>query len=77
LPVPIGREAIRRRGLLAAKSKRFGPDHPDTIQARRELLEARLADHIRQVVDGAPPLTAEQRDRLAVLLQGRPEARAS
>ena len=27
-----------------------------------------LADHIRQVVELAPPLTPEQRDRLALLL---------
>lgn len=29
-----------------------------------------MADVIRRVVDAAPPLTAEQRDRLAVLLRG-------
>ncbi len=29
-----------------------------------------LKDHIRGVVDAAPPLTAEQRDRLALLLRG-------
>jgi len=28
------------------------------------------AQHIRRIVDEAPPLTAEQRDRLAVLLLG-------
>jgi len=28
-----------------------------------------LAQHIRRVVDSAPPLTPAQRDRLAVLLQ--------
>jgi hypothetical protein len=29
-----------------------------------------LEDHIRRVVEAAPPLTAEQRDRLALLLRG-------
>ena len=28
------------------------------------------AEHIRRVVDSAPPLTGEQRDRLAVLMRG-------
>lgn len=30
---------------------------------------ARLAQHIRRVVDSAPPLSQAQKDRLAVLLQ--------
>src|SRR3954467_1993787 len=30
-----------------------------------------LEEHIRRVVDAAPPLTAEQRDRLALLLRRR------
>lgn len=38
-------------------------------QARRELAEAKIADHIRRVVDAAPPLTDEQRTRLAELLR--------
>src|SRR3954447_16685665 len=29
-----------------------------------------LGDHIRRIVEAAPPLTAEQRDRLALLLRG-------
>ncbi len=40
----------------------------------RALAKARLAehleDHIRRVVDAAPPLTAEQRDQLTLLLRG-------
>lgn len=32
---------------------------------------------IRELVDAAPPLSAEQRDRLAVLLRGGGETRAS
>jgi hypothetical protein len=29
-----------------------------------------LAEHIQRIVDSAPPLSAEQRNRLAVLLLG-------
>ncbi len=39
-------------------------------QARRELAEAKLAPYIQRVVDEAPPLSPEQRDRLALLLRG-------
>lgn len=38
--------------------------------ADRDLRAARLADSIRKLVDQAPPLTAEQRLRLAGLLVG-------
>jgi hypothetical protein len=44
-------------------------DDPDLIAARRELRAATLADRIRRTVDEWPPLTPEQRDRLALLLR--------
>lgn len=34
-----------------------------------------LEDYIRRTVDAAPPLTPEQRDRLAILLRGQPPRR--
>ncbi len=37
--------------------------------------DERLAEHIRRIVDRAPILTAEQRDRLAVLLRGAVDPR--
>jgi hypothetical protein len=47
------------RGLRA-----LGP--PCSEAPRAEQLE----DHILRIVEAAPPLTAEQRDRLALLLRG-------
>lgn len=41
----------------------------DTTEARRALRAARAEDYIKALVDGAPALSAEQRDRLAVLLR--------
>jgi hypothetical protein len=39
-------------------------------KARVAYKEATAAEYIRRLVDEAPPLTPEQRDRLAVLLRG-------
>jgi hypothetical protein len=50
-----------------AVAHRYGRD---ATNARRDLAEAKIAQYIRQVVEAAPPLTAEQRDRLALLLRG-------
>ena len=47
------------RGLRVA-----GPTRSDGQRVER------LEDHVRRVVEAAPPLTAEQRDRLALLLRG-------
>ena len=42
---------------------------PERIEeAQRQLAETKLARHICQVVDGWPPLSAETRERLALLL---------
>jgi hypothetical protein len=46
------------------------PDDPDLVDARRNLKAERLAAYIQKAVDQAPPLTPEQRDRLALLLRG-------
>lgn len=58
------------RNRLAAMERWHGPDDPRTINARRDHKAEALAAHIARVVAEAPPLTHEQRDRLAVLLRG-------
>lgn len=57
-------------GRVGALSRSRTPDDPELSAARRDLRAAKLAAHIAKVVAEAPPLTAEQRDRLAVLLRG-------
>jgi hypothetical protein len=42
----------------------------DVSELRRDLRAERLAEHIAKTADAAPPLTVEQRNRLAVLLLG-------
>lgn len=58
------------RARVASLSRSRTPDDPELLDARRNLRAERLAAHIEKVVAEAPPLTPEQRDRLAVLLTG-------
>lgn len=58
----------RERARLAALVRHH--PHEDHGDARRDLRAARLADAICKTVDAAPPLTEEQRSRLALLLRG-------
>jgi hypothetical protein len=53
------------RGIRAGERR---PDDPQLDDAYRNLREKRLAEHIEKVLAQAPPLTAEQRDRLATIL---------
>lgn len=56
----------RARARLAAAERH----HPgaDTTELRRELRAERLADAITRTLTEAPPLTAQERCRLAALL---------
>jgi hypothetical protein len=65
------------RARYAALSRDRAPDDPELVAARQALAEARqdpalraerLAKAIRETVDAAPPLSDEQRTRLAALL---------
>lgn len=44
-------------------------DDPDRIAARRDLIAAKASEYITKVLASAPPLTDEQRTRLAELLR--------
>jgi hypothetical protein len=44
--------------------------HPEQIpEKRRNLAEAKIVDYIEKIISEAPPLTDEQRDRIAGLLR--------
>jgi len=60
----------QERARVASLTRSRAADDPDLVAARRNLAAARLADHIEKTIAAAPPLTAEQRDRLALLLRG-------
>lgn len=64
---PAGRKLKGKHAIL---TRHRGPDHAETIEAERDYRAEVLAEHVRRVVDTAPPLTPAQRDRLAALLRG-------
>ena len=66
----LSKAATHERAKIASWSRYRDPDDPELEEARRNLRAERLADHVARVVDEAPPLTAEQRDRIAAILQG-------
>lgn len=58
------------RARVASLTRSRTPDDPDLLDARRNLTAANLAAYIKRTVDAAPPLSPEQRQRLAALLSG-------
>ena len=52
---------------VIASTKKLHPE-ADLTDLRRQLKAERLVEHVKQVVDSAPPLTADQRARIAALL---------
>jgi hypothetical protein len=60
------------RALIAAEHKRKMRDAERIADLYRQLREIQLAEHIRAVVDAAPPLTQAQLQRLSLLLVPAP-----
>lgn len=61
---------LSKRGRVAALTRSRNADDPELIEARRDLVAQSLEEHIRREVAKAPPLTDEQRDRIAAVLRG-------
>lgn len=58
------------RARYASLTRSRTPDDPELLAARRNLRAEKLADHIERQLAEAPPLTDEQRARLAAILVG-------
>lgn len=58
------------RARVASLTRSREANDPELVDARRKLAAERIATYIARVVDAAPPLTDEQRDRLSALLRG-------
>ncbi|MGV0695861.1 hypothetical protein [Mycobacterium paraintracellulare] len=59
----------QRRAKYAALIRHRSADDPDVLDAKRDLVAEGLRVHIERVLASAPPLTAEQRDRIAAILR--------
>ena len=57
------------RSALALAIQKYGKNSPQAAQARANFTARRLAHHIEKTLAEAPPLTDEQRTRLAELLR--------
>lgn len=68
--MPVSPRTARARGRSNVLKRHREPGDPAIAEAERDLRAAQLEDHIERVVAAAPPLTPEQRDRLALLLRG-------
>lgn len=71
MPPPLSERRRRLRARHNALIKAHGPESPQVLEARRDLAAARLEEYIAETVATAPPLSPEQRDRIALLLRGR------
>jgi hypothetical protein len=57
------------RARIGALSRSRPADDPELLDARRKLAEANISDYVERVLASAPPLSEEQRTRLAELLK--------
>ncbi len=74
---PPGEERRRERAPKAQLHQVYPPDHPKITEAERNIKALRLQDHINQALATAPPLSTDQRSRLAELLKPARKAIAS
>jgi hypothetical protein len=75
-PTPGSRKARSRGAVEVKKHKRDGgPESSAAVRdAQRLLAEEKIKAYVERTVAAAPPLTPEQRDRLALLLRGTASA---
>lgn len=64
--MPAKSPELRRATARAGAAVRYG--HPDADEARADLAVLRIAAYVERVVEAAPPLSSDQRCRLASLL---------
>lgn len=58
----------RSRARLARSTRTYGPQATETLTARRDFTAEKLAAFVERTVADSPPLTDEQRHRIAQLL---------
>ena len=63
--MPAKNKVVRVAAARAGAEKRWNPDE---TSAARDLAAARIEDYVQRLVAEAPPLTPEQRTRIASLV---------
>lgn len=63
----MSKEVLTARSRLGVAARRQKPG--EVAAARRDLAAAKIESYVAKTVAGAPPLTKEQLDRIAVLLR--------
>lgn len=66
--IPDDPRVRKARAARSGAVQRYGRDHPESVEAGRNLAALMLEKRITEVLTEAPPLTDEQRTRLAELL---------
>ncbi len=64
-------KARARVGALSrcVKTGERSPDDPAVVNAKTDLAAANIAAYVEKVLSGAPPLSNDQRERIAALLR--------
>ncbi len=65
----ISPAVAKRRARVARKSQDHPPDGAELLDLKRDLKAELVAEYIAKTLAEAPPLTDEQRTRLAELLR--------
>jgi GAF domain-containing protein len=63
------RQSRSLRGVIARKSQDLAAGHPELDELKAEFKTLRAQEYIEKVLAEAPPLTDEQRTRLAELFR--------
>ena len=67
-PVDTQQTWTQARALYARIVKKYGKDSPEAAESLANFKACRLADHVKDVLAEAPPMTDERRQRIAALL---------
>jgi hypothetical protein len=67
--VPISPERAHHRARKMRLTQILPPGHPDLVEVDRDLAALRLEEYIARTLAAAPPLSDEQRTKLAELLK--------
>jgi hypothetical protein len=59
----------QKRGKLAGLTRVLPPGDPQLGELRRDIRAERLAEHVVEIINQVPPLTAEQRSAICALLR--------